>query len=80
MGFRIEFQLRKHDIPPAHSESFYFVREAMLGSTASGLHGPGTPAGSMVMSGQSIVLGSKMVWKVTEYGEIELLDGTMLVR
>lgn len=52
----------------------------MLGSTASGLHGPGTPAGSMVMSGQIIVLDSKMVWKVTEYGEIELLGGTMFVR
>lgn len=26
MGFRIEFQLRKHDIPPEHSESFYFAK------------------------------------------------------
>lgn len=52
----------------------------MLGSMASGLQGPGTPVGSTVMSGQSIVLGSEMVRKVTEHGEMQLLDGTMFVR
>lgn len=81
MGFRVDFQLRKHDILPPHTPKVsILLREAVLGSMASGLHGPDTPAGSTVMSGRSIVLGSKMVGKVTEYGERELLDGTVFVR
>lgn len=66
--------------PPHTQKVSTLLREAVLGSTASGLQGPGTPAGSTAMSDQGPVLGSEMVGKVIEYGEILLLDGTMFVR
>lgn len=65
---------------PAHSESFYFAKGATLGFTASRLHGPDTPAGSVLLSGLSILLDSELVGKVAENGETELLGAFVFVR
>lgn len=56
---------------PMHTQkASTLLREAMLDSTASRLHGLEIPVGSTVMSGQSIVLRNKMVGKVT--GKVNL--------
>lgn len=81
MGSRVDFQPRQNGIPSLHTQKVStLLREATLGSTASGLHGPDTPAGSVLLSGQSIVLGSELAGKAAGYGETELLGGLVFVR